>query len=90
MRPSLPELPYTAQRGERLSNWLALLALLAAGIVWTPADAAAPLEKHAGSVRLKACADATPVEALRQATRMPAVVSGNVMRVEGVGAIATR
>jgi hypothetical protein len=55
MRPSLPELPYTAQRGERLSNWLALLALLAAGIVWTP----------------------------------PAVVTGNVMRVEGVGAIAT-
>jgi hypothetical protein len=90
MRPSLPELPYTAEQGERLSNWLALLALLAAGIVWTPADVAAPLEKHAGSVRLKAFADATPVEALRQATRMPAVVSGNVMRVEGVGAIATR
>jgi hypothetical protein len=80
MTSSLPELPYRAERGERLSNWLALLALLAAGIVWTPADAAAPLEKH--SLQLKACADATAVEALRQATRMHTS--------QGVGAIATR
>ena len=26
----------------RLANWLALLALLAAGIVWAPADGATP------------------------------------------------
>ncbi|HEV3287162.1 MAG TPA: hypothetical protein VG011_10440 [Steroidobacteraceae bacterium] len=27
---------------QRLANWLALLALLAAGIVWAPADGATP------------------------------------------------
>jgi len=49
-----------ASRRERLANWLALLALLAAGIVWAPADAAGtmlPVEH------------AAPVEAMRQAPR---------------------
>jgi hypothetical protein len=33
----------SAHPGERLSNWLALLALLACGILWLPADSGAPL-----------------------------------------------
>jgi hypothetical protein len=30
------------RHAQRLANWLALLALLAASIVWAPADAATP------------------------------------------------
>ncbi|HSY06384.1 MAG TPA: marine proteobacterial sortase target protein [Steroidobacteraceae bacterium] len=72
-----------ASRGERLANWLALLALLAAGIVWAPADAAATMlpGEHAGSLFLKASADAAPVEAMRQATRVQAMVTGNIARI---------
>jgi len=75
--------PSDANRGERLANWLALLALLAAGIVWAPADAAAPMlpEEHAAGLFLKASADAAPVEALRQATRVHALVTGNTARI---------
>jgi hypothetical protein len=44
MTPLSLNLPHTARPREQLSNWLALLALLAGGLVWGPADAA-PLER---------------------------------------------
>ena len=71
-----------ARLREILVNWLALVALVALGIVWSPADAAAPGDEHAGSLYLKSAADAAPVEALRQHTRMHATVTGNLARVE--------
>ena len=67
---------------EVLTNWLALLALLALGIVWSPAHAAGIPDEHAGSLFLKSAADAPPLEALRQQTRMHATVTGSVARVE--------
>jgi Ca-activated chloride channel family protein len=71
-----------AIRLETVINWLALLALLALGIVWPPADAASPPPaRHAGTLLLKAGPEAAPLEALRHSTSMHAVVTGNVARV---------
>jgi hypothetical protein len=39
---------------DSLANWLALLALLALGIVWPFADAATPPAGHGGSLLVKA------------------------------------
>jgi Ca-activated chloride channel homolog len=69
-------------RRERIANWLALLALLAIGVVWPPAKAATGIEEHAGSLLLRAAPESQSFEALRQSTRMHAVVTGNVARVE--------
>lgn len=67
---------------EALINWLALLVLLALGVSWSPADAGSIPDERAGSLLLKSSADAVPLEALRQLTRMHAMVTGNVARVE--------
>jgi Ca-activated chloride channel family protein len=67
---------------ETFINWLALLALLALGVSCSPADAGTIPDAHAGSLLLKSSADAAPLEALRQLTRMHATVTGNVARVE--------
>ena len=67
---------------ETLINWLALLVLLALGVSWSPADAGSIPDERAGSLLLKSSADAVPLEALRQLTRMHAMVTGNVARVE--------
>ena len=69
-------------RWGKLANWLALAALLALGVVWSPADAGEPGAEGAGSLWLKSAADATPAAALRQQTRMHATVTGSVARVE--------
>ena len=72
---------------ERLVNWLALLVLISLGIVWPPvfaqnADPAGDPDRiGAGSLLLKARADAAPVQALRQSTSISARVTGNVARV---------
>jgi hypothetical protein len=42
-----PKRPDAARRPERLSNWLALLALLAGSVVWGSGDGAAPGGAHA-------------------------------------------
>ena len=76
-------------RRERLGNWLGLLALLAGSVVLAPAHAGAPraaaaaaaAAEHAGELLLKPSADAAPVEALRQQTRIHAQVTGNLARV---------
>ena len=67
---------------ETLINWLALLVLLALGVSCSPADAGSIPDERAGSLLLKSSADAVPLEALRQLTRMHATVTGNVARVE--------
>jgi Vault protein inter-alpha-trypsin domain len=64
-----------AHTRETLSNWLALLALLAIGIVWPAANAATTAEAHAGSLLLRAAAQQGALEALRQSTRLRAVVT---------------
>ena len=47
-----------------LADWLALAALLALGIVWSPADAAQAA--RAGTLWLKSAPEAAPAAALRQ------------------------
>jgi hypothetical protein len=49
-----------AHPGERLSNWLALLALLACGILWLPADSGAPVAP-AGSLAARSTASSQNV-----------------------------
>src|SRR6185312_8647470 len=71
---------------ERLVNWLAVLVLVSLGIVWPPvfaqgADRADLDHVGAGSLLIRSSADAAPVQALRQFTRMTARVTGNVARV---------
>lgn len=66
---------------ERITNWLALLVLLSAGIVWPPAFGAQVSEVQSGSLLLKTAPDAEAVEALRVATTIRAQVTGNVARV---------
>src|SRR5690349_8814220 len=68
---------------ERSLNWLAVLVILALGIVWPPVFANTPddlANVHAGSLLLRT-SDGTPVQALRQSTRISAQVTGNVARV---------
>jgi Ca-activated chloride channel family protein len=68
---------------ERSLNWLAVLVILALGIMWPPAFANTPddlANVHAGSLLLRT-SDGTPVQALRQSTRIHAQVTGNVARV---------
>ena len=55
---------------ESLANWLALLALLALGIVWSPADAESSASAGAGSLGLKSAPDASPRPVVPQETRM--------------------
>jgi Ca-activated chloride channel family protein len=73
----------TFQPAQTLANWLALLMLLALGIVWPPAEGATPgwAEEHAGSLWLRPSAQAQPLEAVRQSTSMRVQVTGNVARV---------
>ena len=75
--------PDTESRGQSLTNWLAVLVLLALGFVWPPADAATPdlSDIRAGSLLLRSSAGAPPVAALRQSTTVRAHVTGNVVRV---------
>lgn len=75
-----PETPVRRLR-ENAINWLALIVLLALGIVWPPAQAQDFTDTRSGRLLLKASADAEPVEALRVATTMHATVTGTVARV---------
>ena len=65
---------------ERSLNWLALLVILSLGIIWPPAFANNLSDVHAGSLLLRT-SDGTPVQALRQSTRITAQVTGNIARV---------
>jgi Ca-activated chloride channel family protein len=69
---------------ERSLNWVALLVILSLGIIWPPVFANARADDlanvHAGSLLLRT-SDGTPVQALRQSTRIRAQVTGNVARV---------
>ena len=65
---------------ERSLNWMALLVILALGIVWPPVFANELDDVHAGSLLLRT-SDGTPVQAVRQSTRISAQVTGNVARV---------
>jgi Ca-activated chloride channel family protein len=68
---------------ERSLNWLAVLVILALGFVWPPAFANTSddlANVHAGSLLLRT-SDGTPVQAVRQSTRISAQVTGNVARV---------
>src|SRR5215468_7027133 len=69
---------------ERSLNWLALLIILSLGIIWPPVFANAPADDlanvHAGSLLLRT-SDGTPVQAVRQSTRISAQVTGTVARV---------
>jgi Ca-activated chloride channel family protein len=74
-------------------NWLGLVALLLAGVVWPPVFAASPEPGHsershpepghatAGSLFLCAMPCGESTEALRQSTSIHAQVTGNVARV---------
>ena len=66
-------------RRERLENLLALLTLVALGIVWPGADAATPVERHAGTLLLQAGPDAP---ARRGTCRLPA---GRARRAVALG-----
>ncbi|HEY4749660.1 MAG TPA: hypothetical protein VIH60_04665 [Steroidobacteraceae bacterium] len=55
-----PLAPDGAHPGERLSNWLALLALLACGILWVPADSGVPVAP-AGSLAARSAASSQNV-----------------------------
>src|SRR4051812_24689526 len=69
---------------ERSLNWLALLIIVSLGIVWPPVFAQASADDlanvHAGSLFLRT-SNGTPVQALRQSTRIYAQVTGPVARV---------
>ena len=69
---------------EHILNWLGVIALLLAGVVWPPVFAAGsiePGEAKAGSLFLCAMPCGEPSEALRQSTSIRAQVTGNVARV---------
>jgi len=66
---------------QRLANWLALLTLIALGMLAPGARAAIPAA-GAGTLLLKSAPDAAALPALRQETSMHATVTGSVARVE--------
>jgi Ca-activated chloride channel homolog len=65
----------------RLTNWLAILAILLAGVVWPPVFGATPEGARAGTLYLCSMPCGAPTEALRQTTQIHAQVTGNVARV---------
>ncbi|MDB6089670.1 MAG: uncharacterized protein JWN85_2454, partial [Gammaproteobacteria bacterium] len=69
------------RRRERITNWLAVLVLLSAGIVWPPAFGAQVSEVKSGSLLLKSAPDGEAREALRVATTIRAQVTRSVARV---------
>ena len=66
---------------ERVTNWIAILAILAAGVVWPPVFGATPDNARAGTLYLCAMPCGSATEALRQTTQIHAQVTGNVARV---------
>ncbi|HEY4210142.1 MAG TPA: hypothetical protein VGM84_01565 [Steroidobacteraceae bacterium] len=80
---------------QRVTNWLALLILLALGFVWGPsgaaeAGAATPdvpaaspdiADVRAGSLYLRSSSGEAPTAAVRQSASIHAHVTGNVARV---------
>ena len=65
---------------ERLTNWIAIIALLMAGVVWPPVFGATP-DPRAGTLYLCSMPCGSQTEALRQITQIRAQVTGNVARV---------
>src|SRR4051812_7028269 len=70
----------TPLRG-RVTNWLAILAILLAGVVWPPVFGATADNPRAGTLYLCSMPCGRPAEALRQTTQIHAQVTGNVARV---------
>jgi Ca-activated chloride channel family protein len=66
---------------ERITNWLAILAILLVGVVWPPAFGATPDDARAGTLYICSMPCGAPTEALRQTTEIHAQVTGNVARV---------
>jgi Ca-activated chloride channel family protein len=66
---------------DRLTNWLALLAILLVGVVWPPVFGATGDSARAGTLYLCSMPCGAPAEALRQTTQIHAQVTGDVARV---------
>lgn len=66
---------------DRITNWLAILAILLAGVVWPPVFGATADDARAGTLYLCAMPCGAPTEALRQTTQIHAQVTGDVARV---------
>jgi Ca-activated chloride channel family protein len=66
---------------DRITNWLAIVAILLAGVVWPPVFGATADNARAGTLYLCAMPCGSPTEALRQTTQIHAHVTGNVARV---------
>jgi Ca-activated chloride channel homolog len=66
---------------DRVTNWLALLAILLAGVVWPPVFGATGGNARAGTLYLCSMPCGAPSEALRQTTQIHAQVTGDVARV---------
>src|SRR5262245_20846343 len=66
---------------DRITNGLAILAILLAGVVWPPVFGATADNARAGTLYLCAMPCGAPTEALRQTTQIHAQVTGNVARV---------
>ncbi len=71
-------------RRQILARVLALLALLAPGVAWFPAEAATPAEHvlHAAGLLLRAGPGAEPVEALRVNSDYRVRITGSLARVQ--------
>src|SRR6185312_12154203 len=66
---------------ERVTNWIAIVAILLAGVVWPPVFGATPDDARSGTLYLCSMPCGAPTEALRQTTQIHAQVTGNVARV---------
>jgi Ca-activated chloride channel homolog len=66
---------------ERVTNWIAIAAILLAGVVWPPVFGATPDDARSGTLYLCSMPCGAPTEALRQTTQIHAQVTGNVARV---------
>lgn len=66
---------------QRIFNWIAILAILLAGVVLPPVYGATPENTRAGTLYLCSMPCGAPTEALRQTTQIHAQVTGNVARV---------